>query len=589
MNRLLIACVLLVSLALATSCDYDTVITKQLENIKRVGDNNPKKAMLMLDTIKNDEQTWNTHTRMVCDMLDIRLRDKAYIPATSDIRIKKVVNYFNRHGNNMEKQEACYYAGSVYRDLQNYPQAITFFQRSRDYCIEGNTYDSLMLRNTYSNLAWLYYKVQDYKNSAISSQKEYYLAKQMGILSSRIVQNLGASQLRTGNIVKAKKSFSDAFKLMQKVGNQNDTENTFNLLYHLSKLRMCNLAKKCYSSILYKVMKLDSLPSEYLLNVGEYYYMVDNIDSAIICYKKIIQRNDNLENVYDASKILFNIYSKNGNIKEANYYAQKFVQVSDTLNLGKRQELAATANNLYQYHRDQKREKEISERGEKYKNRALGTLATLLPLTIIAFMLYIHRIRRSTREILAQRHKIDAYSKRNSDLEKEIERQRDALRTKEVFLSDALARLQDVTHQIEQYMDKIREQEKILAEKMEQNRSLMRLMHKAELESSAGDIVNTVRETSKGKHKMTAGEWNMLMQAVDEMYPDFNAALAAKLGRIDKNELHVCYLMLIGLTNPQIINVTALPHSAVWRWTKKFEWITTWKSPDMPSVAEKKV
>lgn len=84
-------------------------------------------------------------------------------------------------------------------------------------------------------------------------------------------------------------------------------------------------------------------------------------------------------------------------------------------------------------------------------------------------MLYIHRIRRSTREILAQKQKIDAYSKRSNDLEKEIERQRDALRTKEVSLSDAQARLQDVTHQIEQYMDKIREQEKILAEKMEQN------------------------------------------------------------------------------------------------------------------------
>lgn len=577
MNRLLIVCVLFASLTFFASCDDDTGITKQLENIKCVGDNNPNKAMLMLDSIKNDEQSWSTHTRMVFDMLDIRLRDKAYIPATSDIRIKKVVNYFSRHGNNMERQEACYYAGSVYRDLQDYPQAITFFQRSRDYCIEGNTYDSLMLRNTYSNLAWLYYKVQDYKNSAICSQKEYNLAKQMGTLSSRIVQNLGASQLRSGDIVKAKETFSEAFKLMQKNGNQNDIENTFNLLYHLSKLKMCNIAKKCYGSIPYKVMILDSLPSEYLLDVGEYHYMVGNIDSAIICYKKIIQRNDNLENVYDASKILFNIYSKNGNIKEANYYAQKFVQVSDTLNLGKRQELAATANNLYQYHRDQKREKEISERGETYKNRALGTLATLLPLTIIAFVLYIHRIRRSTREILAQRQKIDAYSKRNSDLEKEIERQRDALRTKEVALSDAQARLQDVTHQTEQYMDKIREQEKILAEKMEQNRSLMRLMHKAELESSAEDIVNTVREASKGNHKMKTKEWKMLIQATDELYPDFKDALTEKLGHIDENELHVCYLMLIGLTNPQIINATGIPHSTVWRWTRKLGWITTWK------------
>ncbi len=69
----------------------------------------------------------------------------------------------------------------------------------------------------------------------------------------------------------------------------------------------------------------------------------------------------------------------------------------------------------------------------------------------------------------------------------------------------------------------------------------MRLMHKAELESSAEDIVNTVRETSRGKHKMDTREWNMLIQATDELYPDFKDALTEKLGHIDENELHVCY------------------------------------------------
>lgn len=587
MKRLLILCTILTFFFFITSCNRDAAVMKQLENIKLVGDRNPQKAMRMLDSVKIEEKSWTEHARMKCSLLDIRLHDKAYMPATSDLKIKPIVAYFRQHGNNTERQEAYYYAGSTYRDLKNYPQAITYFLQSKDLCIKDQDFDSVMLRNTYSNLDWLYYKVQDYKNSTIMSEKEYDLAKSLGILDASTVQNLGASQLRNGQTDKARESFSQALKLVQK-GDSNNITNIYHLLYHFSQLKMLSQAKICYELVKTKIPR-DSLSPDCIMDLGEYYLLTNEINSAVECYKHVVSRSDNLESVYDASKTLFNLYNYLGDIKSANCYGKIFISTSDTLNLGKRQKLAATANNLYQYHRDQKREKEISERGETYKNRALGTLATLLPLTIIAFMLYIHRIRRSTREILAQRQKIDAYSKRNSYLEKEIERQRDALRTKEVALSDAQARLQDVTHQTEQYMDKIREQEKILAEKMEQNRSLMRLMHKAELESSAGDIVNTVRETSKGKHKMTAGEWNMLMQAVDEMYPDFNAALAAKLGRIDKNELHVCYLMLIGLTNPQIINVTALPHSTVWRWTKKFEWITTWKSPDMPSVAEKKV
>lgn len=587
MNRLLVICTFFASFVFTTSCDHDAAIIKQLEDIRQVGDSDPNKAILMLDSVRTGERSWKEHTRMVCDLLDIRLHDKAYIPATSDLKIKPIVAYFDRHGNTTERQEAYYYAGSIYRDLQNYPQAITCFLQSKDICDNGKIADSVMLTNTYSNLDWLYYKVQDYKNSTIMSERECDLAKALGILDASTVQNLGASQLRNGQTSKAKKSFSQALSLVQK-GDSNDIINIFHLLYHFSQLKMTPQARICYE-ILKTKMQQDSISSECIRDLGEYYLLINNFNSAIDCYKMVVSRDDNLENVYDASKILFKLYNNLGDIKVANYYGKIFIDTSDTLNLGKRQELAATANNLYQYHRDQKREKEIAEKGETYKNIALGTLATLLPLTIIAFMLYIHRRRRSTREILAQRQKIDAYGKRNSDLENEIERQKDALRAKEASLSDAQIRLQEVTRQTEQYMDKIREQEKILAEKMDQNRSLMRLMHKAELESSAGDIVNTVRETSKGKHKMTAGEWNMLMQAVDELYPDFNAALAAKLGRIDKNELHVCYLMRIGLTNPQIINVTALPHSTVWRWAKKFEWITTWKSPDISSISEKMV
>ena len=148
---------------------------KQLENIKLVGDRNPQKAMRMLDSVKIEEKSWTEHARMKCSLLDIRLHDKAYMPATSDLKIKPIVAYFRQHGNNTERQEAYYYAGSTYRDLKNYPQAITYFLQSKDLCIKDQDFDSVMLRNTYSNLDWLYYKVQDYKNSTIMSEKEYDL------------------------------------------------------------------------------------------------------------------------------------------------------------------------------------------------------------------------------------------------------------------------------------------------------------------------------------------------------------------------------------------------------------------------------
>ena len=47
---------------------------------------------------------------------------------------------------------------------------------------------------------------------------------------------------------------------------------------------------------------------------------------------------------YDASKFLFDLYEGQGNNEEAIKYAKSYVNISDSLDLGKRQEMAATGN-----------------------------------------------------------------------------------------------------------------------------------------------------------------------------------------------------------------------------------------------------
>lgn len=320
---------LLMVVALATSCGHDNDIVKRLDLIKRVGDTDPAKAMLMLDSAKIDEQKWTEHTRMKCGLLDIRLHDKAYIPATSDLRIKQIAAYFDSHGNNSERQEAYYYEGSVYRDLQNYPQAIISFQKSMDLCSNGEAFDSVMLRNTLSNLGLMYYNVQNYANATIILQKEYDLAKSMGVLDASTAQMLGAAQLRLGKTSKAKSSFSEALRLLRKDNVEENTLTVYNLLYHFSKLNMHRQAEVCYRFVFrnHKAI-LDSLPSYYLLCVGEYYMMADKLTSAIVCYNNILKKNDDIEVVYDASKLLFKIYNKLGDTKSTSFYANVFVRAS---------------------------------------------------------------------------------------------------------------------------------------------------------------------------------------------------------------------------------------------------------------------
>lgn len=78
-------------------------------------------------------------------------------------------------------------------------------------------------------------------------------------------------------------------------------------------------------------------------------------DSAIIYSQRIIDNGKDQNNMYDAAKQLFRLYEEQGDVVNAHRYAVLYMQLSDTLDFGRRQEQAATLTNAYKYHMDQRR------------------------------------------------------------------------------------------------------------------------------------------------------------------------------------------------------------------------------------------
>ena len=108
-----------------------------MEQIRAIGDTNPDKALSMLDSLEVEirgERKYITHKY---DLLRIRLNDKAYKLPTSDIMIKKLISYFEENGSFADKQEVYFYAGSIYRDLQDTPRALEHFFKALDYAKEN--------------------------------------------------------------------------------------------------------------------------------------------------------------------------------------------------------------------------------------------------------------------------------------------------------------------------------------------------------------------------------------------------------------------------------------------------------------------
>lgn len=133
-------------------------------------------------------------------------------------------------------------------------------------------------------------------------------------------------------------------------------------------------------------------------------------------------------------------------------------------------------------------------------------------------------------------------------------------------LDDANERLKSVEKLLEDTQDK-------LEEKRRQSQSLLQMLHHSEMQENATDIVAKVRMAAEGKTKINDEDWKELFYAINSVYPDFADMLISRTTSLNEQQMQVCYLMRIGMSNPQIRNVTDLPRTTIWRWTKTYAWI----------------
>lgn len=520
----------LLAVLLMAACSGNSVI-RRMEQIKTVGNHDPEKALVMLDSLQNAVKSEGEYVGNKYELLRIRLSDKANVMPSSDATIRKLVPYFERVGSHQEKQEAYYYAGSIYRDLQDTPRALENFFKSLDIALEHKkACDPIMLRNTYSNLHYLFYMVKDYPDALEYGLKELESCRQTKTDVVLPFNHIAATYLDMDSLRQAEATSDSAFAYIMQSGDIHKYQESLAfLLYYYSYMGKVEKARKCMS--LMESNPLENGDYCTCMTYAFYYEALGKNDSAAIYCKKVLEDAKDTLYMYDAAKHLFIYYNEKGDEPGAARYAKAYMDMSSAMDFGRRQELAATVNNQYKYHLDQKRELDLLYEKERYrKTLVIVSLAGLL-LVCLGYIFYVRRGNKHLREVVA--------------------------------LSAELKRITEEESRLR----------KMIKEKQEQNKAFIQLLHQSELEEKAEDVVYAVRQSSAGKREMTSAEWKRLYQAVDELYPSFKDRILRELGTFTEQQQQVCYLMRIGLSKPQIQNMTNLSRVTVWRWVKKFNWV----------------
>ena len=568
MDRLLNFFTLIFTLLVCISCNNDEML-KVMDRIKDTGNSDPITALHMLDSIQGKVDEANEYIKMKSMLLTLRLKDKAYILPMSDDTVKKVVPYFEEKGTDAEKQEAYYYAGSVYRDLDDAPKALNFFLKSEDTANKAaQQCDSLLLRNTYSNMVQIFFSFQDYHSSLEMAKKEYSISHEIGDVTINSLSHLADSYLRVDSSQQA----GSIAKIMEKYIDKHSAVDTYGLLALYSCIRNRQKAKETYNAIRGNSIEPDAMGYNAL---AEYYLLNDNTDSAIVCYERIIDGDYNITYTYDAARFLFDLYQKKGDTAKSIKYSKLFMRYSDSLDFGQRQELLATVNNQFRYYKNKAEDDRIQKENSDYRNRTNLLVAMVLLLTTGSIAIYYYNKSRYLNKIAIISNSLSQTKAKQEELEREAVQIEQSLANTKNTLNNKENELMAVNSKLLDIKNELEIKEKKLADTTEDNKKLASLVHKADLEENAGDIISTLENGSKGNYVLSKEDWNRIYKAIDLTHPNLMEKMIRNLGYISEERKQVGYLLSIGLSNSQIQKLTGVPSSTLWRWVKGMDWINS--------------
>ena len=555
---------LFLSLFFASCSRLENVpLLEHLNDIKTMGDTLPEAAMQRLDSITPLFDNESEYMRNKFTLLDIRLHDKAYITHTSIKPIKEVCSYFDKNGTVAEQQEAYYYMASVYRDLNDYPNAVTYFLKSAGVAENNNDIDGALWECAYSQLSYLYNQQFNYGDALDAAIKALDIAEKSNTVNERTYMNVASGYSEFDDTLQTIRYTDLALELIEKKGIcARNADLAASALGDYSVFGYKEKAECCYR--LLKELPQTSRPFNYLINIASYYERFVSDDSAAVAKLELYNTTKHIESKYDAARWLTRYYTKKGDNNKAAEYAIKFIDANEAVIDKRTLEHTTNAKNYYQYKRDKEEEIAVMEKAAHDRFNLLLGISVSLVILSVWVLLYYKRKNLLLDTILSKEENIrqvkEVLAAKDAELEKE--KTRIDQREKE------LASLNTTNSRLAKQLERAEDDFKML---VAQNRELTRITLMNEIAGDAQDIIEKAKEASKGKYHLNGEDWKELLGAIDKLYPEFSYEIQAKFKRISEAQLRVCYLWKLGLSGPQIVNLTDYPRQTVWVRLKRIE------------------
>lgn len=341
----------------------------------------PDSAVVMLQRMETEMTDKDEATRMYYYLLTIKAKDKAYIFHTSDSLMLSVLQYYQKKKDTQHLPEAYYYAGRVYSDLGDAPQALDYFQKA----IEGSDY--YQSSRIYSQMGRIFDLQRLYDKSLEMYLKSLEFDKLLNDTVGMIFSlgDIGAAYWNLNKADSVSKYFTESYKLANKLKNS-----------HYITM-MSNQLADFYNEIGEYELAMDYLhknigPTNILDQISTYaiaaklYYENNKLDSAKYYYEVLLDIGT-IHAKRTAHKKLSDIAMKHNQLRDATSHYQKYIILEDSIRRMNESETVLHLQSLYNY---QLREKEINKLNTENYEKEKKLILVLGACCLICFLFGIY-------------------------------------------------------------------------------------------------------------------------------------------------------------------------------------------------------
>lgn len=538
----------------------------------------PDSAITILKELKEQMNNEPEITQMYYRLLQIRANDNAYIPYSSDSLIKPILNYYQDKKDSTRLPEVYYYAGRIYLDLGDAPQALQYLQKAIEVLKGSSNYR--LISKTYQQIGtlYLYQRVSD-KALAIFKEAFHY-AKLSGdsTLISYNIRSIGRSFVAQASMDSAFYYYKAAKLLAQKMNNKSLVSSIGSEvagIYEHSKEY-----EKALATIRDSYISPED-PAQYAI-LAHLYYEAGKPDSAHYYYAKLLSTGnhyDNPDGYYQEKrncyKGLSDIARQQGKSAEALDYMDKYLIYTDSVQRALDTESIRKTNALYNYQLREKENIRLEAVAQRQKVWIVSLLASIIITLIIAFSAsIIYNLRRRQRRIQAKRQQ----EKLKEIADEQYRSSRQFIAENEERIEKLKQQLQNTESQKNELEENLQEAEKELLEltnrQIETKQKIQVLSETAFKESQVyKDFYHVAKmpnsERISEKEKITKKDWEELATIINRTYNNFTERLRNLYPDISTHELRICMLIKIAIPPMGIARLTAHSKQAITSSRKK--------------------